>query len=160
MKQATFAAGCFWGVQHIFQQLEGVIETTCGYIGGQTLNPTYDQICTGKTGHAEAVQVSFDPEKISYQQLLDIFWRCHDPTPINQQGPDIGTQYRSGIYTHDEGQQQEAEKSKNELQNSGVFNRPVVTEILAASEFFPAEEYHQHYFEKNPDRQVCHVLRP
>jgi len=140
---ATFAAGCFWGVEAILSHVDGVLETTVGYTGGHVPNPTYRQVCTGQTGHAEAVQVVFDPTVISYEQLLDYFWRLHDPTTRNRQGPDVGSQYRSAIFYHHERQKEAAEKSKAELDRSGVFPHKVVTEIVPASTFYPAEEYHQ-----------------
>lgn len=157
-EMATFAAGCFWGVEAILSRLDGVLETTVGYTGGHVENPTYSQVCTGQTGHAEAVQVVFDPTVISYEQLLDYFWRLHDPTTLNRQGPDVGSQYRSAIFYHTERQKEAAEKSKAELDRSGVFPRQAVTEIVPASTFYPAEEYHQDYFAKT-GRPVCHTLR-
>jgi peptide methionine sulfoxide reductase msrA/msrB len=155
---AIFAAGCFWGVEQIFCGIEGVIETTAGYIGGSLENPTYEDICTGLTGHAEAVQVRFDPDKVSFDQLLNYFWRLHNPTTLNRQGPDIGSQYRSAIfYTSDE-QKTSAERSKIAFDKSKVFNENTVTEISPAAFFFRAEDYHQKYFANN--RGVsCHTLR-
>ncbi len=146
MAIATFAAGCFWGVEEAFRHLDGVQKTIVGYTGGRTRNPSYQEVCTGDTGHAEAVQVEFDPEKISYNELLDAFWKCHDPTTLNRQGSDVGSQYRSAIFYHDEDQRHQAEKSKNGWQTQ--FERPLVTEIVAAGPFYEAEEYHQHYLEK------------
>jgi peptide-methionine (S)-S-oxide reductase len=156
-EKATFAAGCFWGVEATFRQVPGVLEVTVGYIGGHTEAPTYHDVCTGRTGHAEAVEVVFDPERVSYPQLLRIFWACHDPTQLNRQGPDIGTQYRSAIFTHDPEQQRLAEVDKARLDASGKLRRPVVTEIVPATMFWPAEAYHQRYFEKNP-LAGCHIL--
>jgi peptide-methionine (S)-S-oxide reductase len=151
---ATFAAGCFWGVEAAFRQIPGVLEVTSGYTGGKAANPTYQDVCTGRTGHAEAVQVTYDPAQVSYERLLDAFWQIHDPTTPNRQGPDVGTQYRSAIYTHDAEQQRLAEASRaKEQANQG---KPIVTEIAAASEFYPAEEYHQRYFEKNGGA-ACHI---
>ena len=155
---ATFAAGCFWGVESIFRQLDGVIETTVGYTGGHTKNPTYKQVCTDTTGHAEAVEVKFDPSVISYEQLLDYFWRLHDPTTVNRQGPDYGSQYRSAIFYHSEEQRIAAEKSKEAFDKSGVFKKKAVTQIVPAKTFYPAEDYHQNYFEKN-NIPACHTIR-
>lgn len=146
MQNATFGAGCFWGVEATFQKIKGVKETTVGYMGGHINNPTYEQVCTDKTGHAEVIQILFDPEEISYERLLEIFWEIHNPTQLNRQGPDIGTQYRSVIFYHNEEQKKLAENSKNKLQNR--YNKKIVTEIKPAKEFFPAEEYHQKYLEK------------
>lgn len=148
MQKATFAAGCFWGVELAFQQVEGVVETSVGYTSGQTKDPTYEQVCTGRTGHAEAVEVIFDPELVSYSELLNVFWKKHDPTTLNRQGPDIGTQYRSGIYYHNEEQKQLAEESKAKLDASGAYRSSIVTEITEASTYYPAEDYHQKYLEK------------
>lgn len=154
MNKATFAAGCFWGVEAAFAEIEGVISTQVGYTGGKTKNPTYEQVCTDTTGHAEAVEVTFDSVKISYGKLLEIFWNCHDPTQINAQGPDEGTQYRSAIFYHSKKQRDEAEKSKEELQTE--LSKPIVTEITKASTFYRAEEYHQQYFKKNKG-VMCHI---
>jgi peptide-methionine (S)-S-oxide reductase len=148
MEKATFAAGCFWGVEAAFRQVKGVTATSVGYIGGHTADPTYKEVCTDRTGHAEAVQVEFDPAQVSYEQLLHIFWENHDPTTPNRQGPDIGTQYRSAIFTHSPEQQAAAEASKAKLEQSGHYRRPIVTQILSAPEFYRAEEYHQQYLEK------------
>jgi peptide methionine sulfoxide reductase msrA/msrB len=155
---ATFAAGCFWGVEDILKKVEGVVETTVGYTGGKTENPTYKTVCSGKTGHAEAVQVKYDPDLISYEELLDYFWRLHNPTTKNRQGADVGSQYRSAIFYHSEKQKNTAQKSREEFDRSGVFKVKAVTEIIPATIFYPAEEYHQDYFEKNGGR-VCHTLR-
>ncbi len=154
-EKATFGAGCFWGVEDAFMQLEGVIETTVGYLGGTLKNPSYKDVCTDKTGHAEVVQIIFDPSKVSYEQLLELFWKIHNPTQLNRQGPDVGTQYRSAIFYHNEAQKQMAEKSKEALVQSGKYDRPVVTEITPASTFYKAEEYHQEYLKKN-GRSSCH----
>lgn len=148
-RKATFAAGCFWGVEETFRHLEGVVNTTVGYTGGTSPNPTYKQVCTGKTGHAEAVLVEYNPDVISYEQLLQAFWKCHDPTQVNRQGPDVGTQYRSVIFYHDEQQRKLAEASKKNLEKSGRFVRPVATRIVPVEPFYKAEEYHQQYLEKN-----------
>ena len=152
---ATFAAGCFWGVEAKFRQLPGVKNTRVGYTGGHTENPDYKLVCTGETGHAEAIEVEFDPAVISFGQLLDFFWQIHNPTTPNRQGPDVGTQYRSAVFYHDDEQRQQAEDVKTELNNSGQFSQPIVTEITAASEFYPAEEYHQCYLEKR-GQGSCH----
>ena len=146
MEKAIFAAGCFWGVEHEFRQTPGVSEAVSGYTGGHQDSPTYEDVCTGRTGHAEAVEVTFDPAKVSYKELLEKFWAMHDPTTMNRQGPDIGTQYRSGVFTTTPEQKAQAEESKAEAQMS--LGRPIVTEITDASTFWPAEDYHQRYFEK------------
>lgn len=146
-QKATFAAGCFWGVEATFRQIPGVLQTTVGYTGGITKNPTYRQVCTGKTGHAEAVEIIFDPTKVTYEYLVEIFFKSHDPTTLNRQGPDIGTQYRSAIFTHDSEQNQIAERIKTNFEQKKN-GRKIVTEIVVATEFYPAEEYHQQYFEK------------
>ncbi|HET9402455.1 MAG TPA: peptide-methionine (S)-S-oxide reductase MsrA [Candidatus Acidoferrales bacterium] len=149
MAKATFAGGCFWGVEANFRRLPGVISATSGYIGGHTQDPTYQDVCTDRTGHAEAVEVEFDPAKISYDKLLDAFWSLHDPTTPNRQGPDVGTQYRSAIFYHDAEQEKAAIASRERAQKSGRFRRPIVTEIVPAEKFYPAEEYHQRYYEKH-----------
>jgi peptide-methionine (S)-S-oxide reductase len=156
MARATFAAGCFWGVEDTFRQVEGVRSTEVGYIGGLTTSPSYKEVCTGRTGHAEAVQVDFDPAKVSYLELLATFWKSHDPTTANRQGPDLGTQYRSAIFFHDAEQEKEARDSKTMLADKGVFKRPIVTEIVPATQFYRAEDYHQQYFEKQGIRS-CHI---
>ena len=158
-EQATFAAGCFWGVEDIFRLTPGVLDTCVGYTGGNTLNPTYEQVCTGTTRHAEAVLITFDPALISYEQLLDIFWRLHDPTTLNRQGPDIGTQYRSAIFYHNDDQKRFAELSKHQLEQSGVLNKPVATTLMPAETFYSAEDYHQQYFQKR-GMSGCHIVRP
>jgi len=154
MAKATFAAGCFWGVEATFRQVEGVTETTVGYTGGHTKNPTYEEVCTGTTGHAEAVRVLYDPSEVSYEELLKVFWNCHDPTTPNRQGPDVGTQYRSAIFYHTPEQKEAAAASKEKLESSVEYDNPVVTEIVPASEFYRAEEYHQQYLEKQ-GRSSC-----
>ena len=152
---ATFAAGCFWGVEAKFRQLPGVKNTRVGYTGGHTENPDYKLVCTGETGHAEAIEVEFDPTIISYTELLHFFWQIHNPTTLNRQGPDVGSQYRSAVFYHDDEQRQQAQDVKTELNNSGQFSQPIVTEITAASTFYPAEEYHQCYLEKR-GQGSCH----
>ena len=156
MATATFAAGCFWGVEVTFGQIEGVTRTEVGYIGGATENPTYREVCTDRTGHAEAVQVEYDPDKVSYDHLLDVFWANHNPTTLNRQGPDIGSQYRSAIFFHTPEQEQAALASKERLEKSGRFSRPIVTQIVPAATFYPAEDYHQKYLEKR-GMASCHV---
>jgi peptide-methionine (S)-S-oxide reductase len=147
-EKATFAAGCFWGVEEAFRQMDGVVDTAVGYEGGQTANPSYKDVCTDGTGHAEVVQVEFDPAKVSYAALLNAFWQAHDPTQVNRQGPDVGTQYRSAIFYHTPAQEQTARESKAKLEKSGTFRRPVATEIVPAQTFWRAEEYHQKYLAK------------
>lgn len=156
MEKATFGAGCFWGVEATFRQIPGVIDTAVGYLGGTLANPTYENVCTDQTGHAEVVQITFDPAKVSYEQLLNVFWEMHDPTTLNRQGPDIGTQYRSAIFFHSPEQEAIAHKSKAEVEASGKFRRPVVTEISPASTFYRAEDYHQRYLEKR-GLSHCHI---
>jgi peptide-methionine (S)-S-oxide reductase len=156
MAKATFAAGCFWGVEDAFRHLKGVTSTSVGYIGGHTQNPTYKEVCTNSTGHAEAVEVEFDPSQVSYKELLAAFFQSHDPTQLNRQGPDYGTQYRSAIFFHDAAQEAEAREAVSALGKSGIFKRPIVTQIVAAPEFYRAEEYHQKYFEKQGIR-ACHT---
>lgn len=154
---ATFAAGCFWGVEAAFRQVEGVTATRVGYTGGRTDHPTYDQVCSGRTGHAEAVEVRFDPERVSYRELLALFWSIHDPTQLNRQGPDIGTNYRSAIFVHSDEQRTLAEQSKGDRLQSGRYGRrQIVTEIVSAGTFWPAEDYHQQYFEKR-GISGCHL---
>lgn len=148
---ATFAGGCFWCLQNLFDGMEGIVETTVGYTGGNTPNPTYEQVCAGDTGHAEAIRIAYDPEAISYQELLDVFWHNIDPTALNRQFCDTGTQYRTAIYTHSAAQKQLAEASKESLQKSGKFDI-IHTEIAKAGPFYPAEAYHQAYYKKNPFR--------
>ena len=147
--KATFAAGCFWGVEELFGNTKGVTFTMVGYTGGNFPNPTYQDVCTGRTGHAEAIQLEFDPNVISYEDLLDIFWANHNPTTPNQQGPDVGSQYRSAVFFHDSDQENKARKAKQDLEESGKFSRKIVTEIVKATTFFNAEEYHQKYLQKD-----------
>ncbi len=146
-KFAAFGAGCFWHVQAAFDQVKGVVRTTVGYAGGRTKNPTYEDVCTDETGHAEAVKIEFDPAKVSYEELMDVFWKIHDPTQLNRQGPDVGTQYRSAIFYFDDKQKKAAEKSKENEQNK--HKKTIVTQIVPASEFYPAEDYHQKYYENH-----------
>jgi peptide-methionine (S)-S-oxide reductase len=146
--KATFGAGCFWGIEAAFRQVSGVVSTAVGYMGGGTDDPSYRQVCTGRTGHAEVVQVEYDPERLSYDDVLSVFWDNHDPTTRDRQGPDVGTQYRSAIYFHDAGQEATARASKDELEAAGRFRRPIVTEISPAATFWAAEDYHQQYLEK------------
>lgn len=149
MAKATFAAGCFWGVEAAFQSLKGVISTTVGYTDGRMENPTYEEVCTDQTGHAEAIMIEYDPAVITYKALLDVFWDIHDPTQLNRQGPDVGTQYRSAIFFHGPEQEAEARASKEALQKSGKYDKDIVTQITYATRFYPAEEYHQKYNEKH-----------
>ncbi|HZQ92800.1 MAG TPA: peptide-methionine (S)-S-oxide reductase MsrA [Terriglobales bacterium] len=154
MEKATFGAGCFWGVEAAFREVPGVIDAVSGYMGGKTENPSYQEVCTDTTGHAEVVEVTFDPKKVSYEQLLDRFWQIHDPTQLNRQGPDFGKQYRSVIFYYSPEQEAAAKASKEALDKSGRFRKPIVTQIAPASPFWRAEEYHQKYFEKHG--RVCH----
>lgn len=149
MEKATFAAGCFWGVEESFYDLPGVIATRVGYTGGRVEQPTYQQVCSDTTGHAEAVELTFDPDQISYEQLLQVFWQIHDPTQVNRQGPDVGSQYRSAIFYHSEQQRVLAEQSRDAVDRSGRYQRSVVTEIVPAATFWEAEKYHQKYHLKN-----------
>lgn len=156
MATATFAAGCFWGVEAAFRNTPGVTATAVGYIGGNLDQPTYKDVCGGRTNHAEAVQVEFDETQLSYDDLLKVFWESHDPTQLNRQGPDVGTQYRSAIFTHNEAQKVAAETSKQNLENSGQLRRPIATQILPAAHFWFAEDYHQQYLEKR-GQASCHI---
>jgi peptide-methionine (S)-S-oxide reductase len=156
MTKATFAAGCFWGVEETFRKLPGVAATAVGYMGGKLANPTYEDVCTDETGHAEVVEVEYDPAQISFEQLLEVFWKSHDPTQLNRQGPDVGTQYRSAVFYHTSDQKAAAEKAKAALATSGRFRRPVVTEITEAGPFWRAEEYHQKYLKKR-GKDSCHL---
>jgi peptide-methionine (S)-S-oxide reductase len=159
---ATFATGCFWCTEAVFEELNGVLKVTSGYSGGKVANPTYKQVCTGETGHAECVQVVYEPDKISYEELLEVFFEVHDPTSLNRQGADIGTQYRSAIFYHNADQKQKAEYYKNELDKSGAYDKPIVTEITPFTKFYPAEDYHQEYYEnnKNTNPYCSIVIRP
>src|SRR5947199_3797233 len=156
MARATFAAGCFWGVEATFREIDGVTSTRVGYTGGELKNPTYKDVCSDSTGHAEAVEVEYDAEKVAYDSLLQFFWENHDPTQLNRQGPDFGTQYRSAIFYHSPEQEQAARKSKAELERSKRFSRPVVTQIVPAVTFYEAEDYHQQYLEKR-GLASCHI---
>ena len=155
MEKATFGAGCFWGVEHCFREVPGVIDAVSGYAGGSVDNPTYQQVCTDCTGHAEVVEVTFDPTKVSYITLVDLFFKMHDPTQLNRQGPDVGAQYRSVIFTHSPEQEQIAREELEDAQTSGRYRRSVVTSIEPAKPFWPAEDYHQRYFEKHGGS--CHI---
>jgi peptide-methionine (S)-S-oxide reductase len=159
-KIAIFGAGCFWGIESAFRQLEGVIDATSGYAGGTVDEPTYRAVCSGKTGHAEVVQVEYDPSRISFDKLLEVFWQIHDPTTLNRQGPDIGTQYRSVIFYSDDNERAAAERSKQRLDASGKFHRPIVTQIVPATKFYPAEDYHQRYYEKMGMAPTCGIREP
>jgi peptide-methionine (S)-S-oxide reductase len=154
--KATFGAGCFWGVEAAYRQIPGVLSTAVGYLGGTFENPSYHDVCTGRTGHAEVVQVDYDPSRITYDDLLTVFWENHDPTTLNRQGPDVGTQYRSAIFYHDDEQKEAAIKSKEERERSGRYKRPIVTEITPSTEFYMAEDYHQQYLEKR-GLSSCHI---
>ncbi|MDA0589522.1 MAG: peptide-methionine (S)-S-oxide reductase MsrA [Planctomycetota bacterium] len=155
---ATFGSGCFWCTEACFQQLRGVESVVSGYCGGEKPNPTYHQVCTGQTGHAEVIQVTFDPDEISYADLLNAFFKTHDPTTLNRQGNDVGTQYRSAIFWHDESQRKLAEAYVKELDEAGVFGAPIVTQICEACEFFPAEDYHQSYYQQNSAEGYCQFV--
>jgi peptide-methionine (S)-S-oxide reductase len=148
VERATFGVGCFWGPEETFRQVDGVTSTSVGFMGGSLENPTYEEVCTGRTGHAEVVEVEFDPSRIAYEELLEIFWACHDPTTRNRQGPDIGTQYRSVLFFHSPEQEAVAGASKEKLERSGRYRSEIVTEIAPASSYYPADEYHQRYLEK------------
>ena len=161
LETATFGAGCFWCVEAVFLQVEGVHKVVSGYTGGTTVNPTYQAVCMGMTGHAEVIQIQFDPDVISYEELLEFFWHTHDATTLNQQGADVGTQYRSAIFYHTEAQQRIAEKSKAEMDASDMWDAPIVTEITPIDVFYPAEGYHQDYFQLNPNQPYCQfVIHP
>jgi len=157
-EKATLAGGCFWGVEELFRQLPGVINTEVGYTGGNTEHPVYEDVKTGRTGHAESIEIEFDPAKVSYDEILDYFFRLHDPTTMNQQGNDVGSQYRSAIFYHDEKQREAAERAKERAQ--AKWPRPIVTQIVAASPFWIAEGYHQDYLQRKPWGYTCHYLRP
>jgi peptide-methionine (S)-S-oxide reductase len=156
-KLAVFGAGCFWGVESAFRAIEGVVDVAVGYAGGTVPKPNYRTVCSGKTGHAEVVQVEYDPARVSFEQLLEVFWQIHDPTTLNRQGPDFGTQYRSIIFYSDEHERKAAEESKRRLDQSGKLGRPVVTQIVPAAEFYRAEEYHQRYYERMGIAPSCGI---
>lgn len=156
---ATLAGGCFWCLEAIFKRLKGVKQVTSGYAGGKTPDPTYDQIHTGQTGYAESIQIKFDPKVLSFETLLDVFWKLHDPTTLNRQGADIGTEYRSVIFYHDENQRQIAKASKKQLEKSGLFENPIVTEITPFTNFYPAQEdFNQNFYDKNPNQPYCRIV--
>lgn len=155
---ATFGTGCFWCTEAVFQQIRGVKKVVSGYTGGPRPNPTYEQVCTGATGHAEAIQITYDPAVVSYPELLEVFWRSHDPTTLNRQGADVGTQYRSVIFYHTERQRELAERYKRKVDEAGVFASPIVTEITPAATFYPAEAYHQNFFNDNPRQPYCRAV--
>lgn len=159
---ATFGTGCFWCTEALFEQLNGVLKVTSGYSGGKVENPSYKAVCTGETGHAECVQVQYEPNKISYDELLEVFWQVHDPTTLNRQGADVGTQYRSAIFYHNDEQKRKAEHYKAELDKTGAFPKPIVTEIAPFTKFYPAEDYHQEYYanNKNTNPYCAVVIRP
>ncbi|MEM6799853.1 MAG: peptide-methionine (S)-S-oxide reductase MsrA [Bacteroidota bacterium] len=161
LARATLGAGCFWCIEAVFQNLQGVESVVSGYMGGRIKNPTYKEVCSGLTGHAEVAQIKFDPEILSFKELLEVFWKTHDPTTLNRQGNDVGTQYRSAIFFHDEEQKDLAEHYKKELDASGYYQDPIVTEISPAVEFYVAEDYHQNYFNDNGSQPYCNfVIRP
>jgi peptide-methionine (S)-S-oxide reductase len=156
---ATFGGGCFWCTEAVFQRIPGVTKVVSGYMGGTVRNPTYQQVTTGRTGHAEVIQITYDPAKVRYERLLEVFWSAHDPTQLNRQGADVGTQYRSAVFFHSDAQKAAAEASRKALAESGVHGRkPIVTEITAASEFYAAEDYHQDYFNRNPNAGYCRIV--
>ncbi len=155
---ATLGNGCFWCTETIFEKLDGVIEAVSGYSGGTTENPTYKDVCTGYTGHAEVIQITFDPEKITFAELLEVFWKTHDPTTLNQQGNDIGTQYRSAVFYHNDEQKKLATEIKNKLDKAGIYDAPIVTEITKFEKFYPAEDYHQNYYEQNKTQPYCNMV--
>lgn len=158
---ATFGNGCFWCTEAIFQQLNGVEKVVSGYMGGRVKNPTYKEVCSGLTGHAEVIQISYDPAKITFDELLEVFWKTHDPTTLNRQGADVGTQYRSAVFYHNDAQKALAIDYRKKLDESGAFDNPIVTEVTAASEFYPAEDYHQNYYNLNGDAPYCsYVIQP
>ena len=161
LEVATFGSGCFWCTEAIFERVNGVVSVVSGYSGGTVKNPNYDEVCTGKTGHAEVTQITFDPKVVSYDELLEIFWKTHDPTTLNRQGNDVGTQYRSVIFYHNDVQKQKAEYYKNKLTEEKIWDKPIVTEITKFEKFYPAEDYHQEYYDNNPNQGYCaYVITP
>jgi peptide-methionine (S)-S-oxide reductase len=158
MEKATFGGGCFWCVEAVFEKMKGVRSVVSGYAGGHVENPTYQQVTTGKTGHAEVAQIEYDPDEISYEELLEIFFKTHDPTTLNRQGNDVGTQYRSIILYHNEEQKKIAEKAKAKLEESGEYQKPIVTEIKLLDTFYEAEDYHQDYYKNNPNQAYCRIV--
>ncbi|KAA2239548.1 peptide-methionine (S)-S-oxide reductase MsrA [Chitinophaga agrisoli] len=161
LEKATFGGGCFWCTEAQFQYLDGVTKVESGYAGGTVANPTYEEVCTGATGHAEVIQVTYDPAKVTYDELLEAFWQSHDPTQLNRQGNDVGTQYRSVIFYHNEDQHKKAEYYKDKLTKSGAFDKPIVTEISPLNNFYPAEDYHQNYYNQNGSQPYCYyVIKP
>jgi methionine-S-sulfoxide reductase len=161
LEKATFGSGCFWCTEAVFQQLRGVKLVVSGYSGGSVENPSYDQVCTGSTGHAEVIQITYDPKTITFDELLKVFWQTHDPTTLNRQGNDVGTQYRSAVFYHNDEQRRTAQQYKEQLERAGTFRDPIVTEITAFEKFYPAEKYHQNYFRLNPQQQYCaYIIRP
>jgi len=155
---ATLAGGCFWCLEAVYDELKGVVDVTSGYAGGQVVNPTYQQVCGGDTGHAEVVRIAFDPAKISFREILEVFFTIHDPTTLNRQGADVGTQYRSAIFYHSDEQKRVAEEVIAEIASAGIWKNPIVTEVTPAPEFYPAEDYHQEYFARNPNQGYCQVV--
>jgi len=158
LEVATLAGGCFWCIEEVFREVDGVENVVSGYTGGTIVNPTYEQVCTGKTGHAEAVQVKFNPSKLSYREILEIFFSVHDPTTLNRQGADVGTQYRSSIFYHNEQQKRVAEELTGELSRAQLWNRPIVTQIVPLGTFYPADVYHQEYFSRHPEQAYCQMV--
>ena len=155
---ATLAGGCFWCLEAVYDELKGVVDVVSGYAGGRVVNPSYQQVCNGDTGHAEVVRIAFDPTKISYREILEVFFTIHDPTTLNRQGADVGTQYRSAIFYHSDEQKQIAEEVMAEISAEGIWKNPLVTQLVPAPEFYPAEEYHQEYFARNPNQGYCQVV--
>jgi len=155
---ATLAGGCFWCLEAVYDELKGVVDVTSGYAGGKVVNPTYQQVCGGDTGHAEVVRIAFDPAKISFREILEVFFTIHDPTTLNRQGADVGTQYRSAIFYHSDEQKRVSEEVITEIASAGIWKNPIVTEVVPAPEFYPAEDYHQEYFARNPNQGYCQVV--
>jgi peptide-methionine (S)-S-oxide reductase len=158
MEKATLAGGCFWCLEAVFLRLQGVHHVESGYAGGHVDNPTYRAVCSGATGHAEVVQVEYDPAQISFRELLEVFFSIHDPTTLNRQGADVGTQYRSAIFYHDDGQKQEAERTIEDLEAQKIFDNPIVTEVAPLTKFYPAEDYHREYYDRNPEQGYCQAV--